>query len=102
MQKKENEAALRDILKNVISDIENKERSEGDIPETWRKIVGSKAAGHTKPEFLKGKRLVVKVSDSSWLYKLTLEKKSLLEKLNKALGSRKKIKELQFRIGDIK
>lgn len=93
---------LRDVIKKVISDLEKKEEKEADILKIWEKAAGKKAARHAKPVFLKKKRLVVKVSDSSWLYKLTLEKSALIDKFNRNLkNSGKKIKELQFRVGKI-
>jgi len=89
---------LKNILKKVLSDLEKEELS---IVEIWSKAAGEKAAKHTRPAFLKAKRLVVNVSDSSWLYKLTLEKEALVKKVNAGLKGRKKIHQLQFRIGDI-
>lgn len=93
---------LKDIIKTVISDLEKKEEKETSIVRIWEEAAGRKAAKHTKPVFIKKKRLVVNVSDSSWLYKLTMDKRELIEKLNRGLKSqRKKIKELQFRVGEI-
>jgi len=95
------DAPLKDIIKKVISSLEKREQEELDIVKTWEDAAGKKASKHTKPAFLKSKRLVVNVSDSSWLYKLTLEKDSLIQGFNKNLKGKKKIKELQFRIGEI-
>lgn len=97
----ENGGPLKNIVKKVIAKIEEKENEESDLLKIWRKTVGKRASGHTKPAFLKAKRLVVNVGNSSWLYKLTLEKGRLLQELNKNLKGRKKIRELQFRIGEV-
>ncbi len=94
-------APLKDIVKKIIADIEKKEKEEIDISKMWEKAVGKKGSMHTRAVFLKSKRLVVNVSDSSWLYKLTLEKEELIKKFNNNLHGRKKIKALQFRIGEI-
>jgi len=93
---------LKDVIKKVISDIEKKEEKGTDFLKTWEKTVGEKAARHTRPVFIKRKRLVVNVNDSSWLYKLTLDKQALIERYNKHQKDRKqKIKELQFRVGEV-
>ena len=87
---------LGDEIKKIISGLQ-KEKGQ-DFLEAWEKAVGEKAAKHTKIIFLKNGQLVVNVNNSSWLYKLTLEKQGILERLNKAQN--RKVKELQFRIGD--
>ena len=94
-------ADLKNIVKSVIAGIEKKEKEELNIIEMWGKAVGKKAARHTRPVSLKTKKLIVNVSDSAWLYKLTLEKKALIKNFNGGLGKRGKICELQFKIGDI-
>ena len=94
--------SLKDIVGKVLSGLKDREKEESDIFKAWNSAAGKKAAKHTKLAFLKAKKLVVNVSDSSWLYKLTLEKDKIIKKFNKAIKSRKKIKELQFRIGEIK
>ena len=92
---------LKDIVKNVISGMEKKEKEEQDVIETWGKAAGKKAARHTRPVSLKAKKLIVNVSDSPWLYQLTLEKNEIIKKFNTKLGKRKQIREVQFRIGDV-
>lgn len=96
------EGPLKDVVKKIIGDLEKKEKEELDVLKIWKKTVGTKAAKHTSPAFLKGKRLVVCVSDSAWLYKLTLEKSKLIQKFNNNIKSKKKIRELQFRIGNVR
>ena len=90
---------LKDVLKQIIGNIEKKEKEELDLLKFWEEAIGKGGARHTKIAFLKPKRLVVNVSDSTWLYKLTMDKKNIIKKFNKQ--SKKKIKELQFRIGKI-
>lgn len=93
---------LKDVIKTVITNLKKKEKQESDILKTWEKTAGKKASKHTKPVFLKKKRLVVNISDSSWLYKLTLDKRALIKKFNYHLKDpKKKIKELQFKIASM-
>lgn len=94
--------SLKDIVDKVLSSLKDREKEESDIFKAWKNAAGKKAAKHTELAFLKAKKLVVNVSDSSWLYKLTLEKDKIIKKFNKTIKTRKKIKELQFRIGKIK
>ncbi|MFH1594684.1 MAG: DUF721 domain-containing protein [Candidatus Omnitrophota bacterium] len=95
------ESPLKDVLKKIVADLEGKEREEATIVDAWQEAAGKKAVKHTKPVLLKANRLIVNVSDSSWLYKLTLEKSKLVKKINDRLENKRKIKELRFRIGNI-
>ncbi|MFH0840291.1 MAG: DUF721 domain-containing protein [Candidatus Omnitrophota bacterium] len=71
-----------------------------DIGAAWKRAAGEAAFKHTKPAALRKKRLVINVDGSSWLYELTLKKEALLAEMRKILGE-DKIKELQFRIGEL-
>ena len=98
---KTGQSHIGNVVKKLISGFEKKEKEEKGLYKAWETAAGRKAAGHTKPVFVKEKRLVVKVSDSAWLYKLTMEKENLLRKFNRGAKKRKKINRIQFRIGDI-
>jgi len=93
---------LKNVVKKIIKSLEDKEKKNLDMLKIWENAAGEKASRHTKPVFSKSKKLVVNVSDSSWLYKLTLEKDGLLRKINAEIPNKKRIRELQFRIGDIR
>ncbi|MCM8761243.1 MAG: DUF721 domain-containing protein, partial [Candidatus Omnitrophica bacterium] len=71
------------------------------IDEAWRRAAGDDAAKHSKPTTLKKAVITVSVDSSSWLYELTMRKKEILNKLEKAIPN-KKIKDVRFRIGNIK
>ncbi len=90
-----------DVLKNVISDIGKKRRFGEEVEEAWRKAAGKRAASHTRTVSLRKARLVVNVDGSSWLYELTLKKRELLKKVEDKLKG-KNIKEIRFRVGDVK
>ena len=92
---------LKDVVKKVISGLEKRQEEELDISRAWRLAAGKKASAHTRPVFLKKKRLIVNVGDSSWLYKLTLEKEAIKKKFNKKTKGKKKVDQVQFRIGEI-
>ena len=92
---------LKDILKKVITRLEQREKEEQGFFKAWEKAVGEQAAEHTKLILVKNKRLIINVSDSAWLYTLAMEKTKIIEKLNLDTNNKKQIKEIQFRIGNI-
>jgi predicted nucleic acid-binding Zn ribbon protein len=99
--KKKKVEHLGDVLKNVISDIGKKKRFSEELEEAWKDAAGKKAAPHTRTVSLRKARLVVNVDGSPWLYELTLKKRELAKKTEEKLKGRN-IKEIRFRIGDVK
>lgn len=71
-----------------------------DARAAWAKAAGRKAARHSSPASFRRSRLVVNVDCSSWLYELTLQKREIIKKLDGKFGS-KKVKEIQFRVGEV-
>ncbi|MBI5124121.1 MAG: DUF721 domain-containing protein [Candidatus Omnitrophica bacterium] len=93
---------LEGALKNILGAIGGKGIfTEEDMAAAWERVVGVRAAGHSRVRSFRGSRLVVNVDGSSWLYELTIEKKSILKKLSSEIKG-KKIKDITFRIGDLK
>ena len=92
------EEAVQEALKHLTK---NEALTEEGVAAAWEKVAGNKASGHSRPASFKAGRLVVEVDASSWLYELTLEKKAILKKLGGKFAG-KKIKEIQFRIGEVK
>ena len=89
------------VIKSIIGKLDKEANpTSEDIEKIWRDIAGGKTSSHAKPVSLRKKRLVINVDGSSWLYELTLRKNELLAKLKKRLGE-DKVKELQFRIGEL-
>ena len=93
---------LEGVLKDIVSGIDGRGRlNEEDITKIWERVVGEKASSHTRPVSFNKAGLVVNVDGSAWLYELTLEKQKILKKLEEYLKG-KKIKDIRFRIGEIK
>ena len=93
---------LNQLIGNVINNLSGKGRlGEEEIECAWRAAVGGPTAKHSQPVSFKKGTLIVNVASSSWLYDLTVRKNEILKTLDKELKG-KKIKELRFRIGDIK
>ena len=93
---------LEGVLKNIISSLGGKGKfTEEDLVAAWEVAVGERAASHSRPMALIGSRVVINVDDSGWLYELTIQKKELLKKLSEELKT-KRVKDMTFRIGEIK
>ncbi len=89
------------VVKSIIEKLDKQPNPTSDeMEKVWEGVVGKKASAHTKPASLRKKRLVINVDGSGWLYELTLRKDELLAALKKKLGE-DKIRELQFRIGEL-
>ena len=94
---------IDNVIKFVIEKLDktaNPVSGSVNIENVWEETAGKKAFVHSKPASLRKKKLVINVDGSSWLYELTLRKEELLDGLKKRLG-KDKIKELQFRIGEL-
>lgn len=90
-----------DLVGGVIKNLTGKERlGAEEIGSAWEAAAGN-AAKHSRPVSFKRDSLVVNVESSSWLYELTVNKKEIIKILEKNLKG-KKVRELRFRIGDIK
>ena len=91
------------VIKSVIEKLDktsNPTSGNVNIEKIWKEVAGGKAFVHSRPASLRRKKLVINIDGSSWLYELTLRKKELLANLKKKLG-KDKVKELQFRIGEL-
>jgi hypothetical protein len=66
----------------------------------WEKILGPPICRITFPKDLKGKTLFVDVQDSVWLQQLAFMDKMIMEKVNKAIGS-KAVEKIHFSVGPI-
>lgn len=66
----------------------------------WSTTVGPEIAANAVPAGLKGRRLLVHVSNSSWLHHLRYMEKELLERINGAFGA-ERIETIQLKIGPV-
>jgi len=67
--------------------------------EVWQRLVGEEGAQHSWPNRLMGRKLVVEVENSGWMYMLGLRKTELLEGLVELLGA-SRVRALVLRIGE--
>lgn len=96
------EKAISDVLKDALNKLSSPARpTEEAMALLWEAAAGSDAAKHSKPVAIKKSELLVNVDGSSWLYELTLRKKKTLQALEGKFG-KKNIKNIRFRIGELK
>ena len=94
--------ALGGLLKKALKNLRAKSRlTQEEMARVWQDAVGKKAASHTRTVSIRRAGLSVNVDDSGWLYELTIQKKEILKKLEGKLAG-KKLKDIRFRIGEIK
>ncbi len=67
----------------------------------WSEIVGQKVAKYSQPVKYKDGKLTVHVFDSVWKHHLELNKHELISRIN-ALNNRQIIKDIYFRVGELK
>ena len=71
-----------------------KQRQYHQVVEHWRKVVNNKVAKHTKPLYLQRQILWVATPNSVWSQNLSLQRYSLIKKLNQFLE--KPIMDIRF------
>lgn len=69
------------------------------VKSAWDAAISKEARPHAQLVNYRNGVLTAIVDNSSWLYKLTLEKRNMLEKFNTAYRGRKKASDIRFRIG---
>ncbi len=92
---------IKEVVQNVIGALENKKKRcpISDPNGLLKKVLTKKEQAHIKCNYLKKGILPVDVDSSSWLYSLSLQKEALLDKLREKSPE---IKDIRFRIGEIK
>lgn len=89
---------IRDIVKSVLNNVKKGKCDIGDnLSEVWKEITKEELVENTSVINFKKGVMEVKVFNSSYLYKLTLSKRRLIQKINKKLG-REIVYDINFRI----
>jgi predicted nucleic acid-binding Zn ribbon protein len=102
MKQKKDTRHVRGIVDSLLRKWESGTLKKGNaVWSAWSAAVTEEDRGHARPVSLKNGTLMVIAENSSWLYKLTMEKKNILEKFNANYEGRKKAKDIRFRIGDL-
>ena len=92
---------IKDIVYGVMEDwAAKKEGAQTDSPQVWlKKVLTKRELAHIKFNYFRKGTLGVWVDSSGWLYLLNLKKTKLLEGLCQTSG---RVKDIRFKIGDIK
>ncbi|MGB2630379.1 MAG: DUF721 domain-containing protein [Candidatus Omnitrophota bacterium] len=93
-------------LEGIVGDLlrkwkDGKVRRAGAVMTAWEAAVSGDLRIRMRLGNYRNGTLIVIVENSSWLYKLTLERKKILEKFNAHYTGRKKAKDIRFRIGSL-
>jgi hypothetical protein len=93
--------AIKDTVSQVMQGLMTKKKhSPQDDPQAWlKKALTRLEREHIKFTYFKKGVLYVNVDSSGWLYSLTLKKDGVLNKLAK---HKRPVKDIRFRIGEIK
>lgn len=88
------------IVDDLLQKWETGKAKKGNaVKDAWIKAVGKNINDHAHPVNFRNNNLTVIVDNSTWLYKLTIEKKELLRKFNEEYSGRKKAENIRFRVG---
>lgn len=68
---------------------------KGEQLALWNKIAGKQIIQHSRPLAIKNNKLFVEVTDSTWLFHLTMLKPRIIEDFNRAAGF-KAISDIKF------
>lgn len=92
---------IKDTIDSVMQRIRTKSQGTGvdSISAILKKNLTKSELRHIKLNYFNKGVLYVNVDSSSWLYKINLQKRDLLNKVNQ---SDIVIKDIRFRIGDTK
>lgn len=70
------------------------------IWDSWRRSVGAVVGANTRPAAVRGKTLIVHVSNSVWMQELQFLKKDIIKKINSDL-KKDFVEEIKFKIGPL-
>jgi predicted nucleic acid-binding Zn ribbon protein len=89
------------LLPQLVARLGGDDRAaEQRISLVWAEAVGPMLAKHTRPEGVRGKTLMVKVSSSSYAHELVLLRREILDRLTKSMGA-PVVEEIRSRVGVI-
>lgn len=96
--------AIKDTVANIIQDLKAKKArsNKGGPSALLKNALTKKELEHIKVNYLKKGILNINVDSSTWLYSLSLKKEDILARLNKPGSQTESIKDIRFRIGEVK
>jgi hypothetical protein len=93
--------SIKDVVRSLLEDLSRpKAGAKEGSPEDWlKKVLTKRELAHIKFNYFKKGTLGVWVDSSSWLYSLSIKKAQLLTRMQ---GEGVSVKDLRFRIGEIR
>lgn len=90
--------SVHEVLSTVMTGLEMPENIElkGKVFLAWEEVAGD-AAPHTHPFRFRGSTLIVEVDEPAWLTELSMRKTDILNRLERAVGS-KVVEEIRFEV----
>lgn len=90
------------VLDNLMGRWEKQVVKKGEaVTAAWQASTSTEIVKHARPVSFKNGILMVIVENSSWLYRLTMEKRKIKERFNNNYSGRKKASDIRFRVGMI-
>ena len=77
------------ITKFLDSTTTEKIKKTVEVEEIWKKIVGSQINKNTEIKEIKNNKIYIKTTNPIWRCELTLQKRNLIDMLNKQLKNKK-------------
>ncbi len=100
MDRRKGPSQIDQVVGGILRKLESGTGKKGDAVRTaWERSATQKTAEHTQPVSFKKGVLMVIVENTTWLYKLTMEKRDLVKKFNEEYTVRQKLIEIRFRVG---
>ncbi len=97
---KKNSGHIGGIIEGFIKKLaEGSAKRANSVTSAWIASTEKETQRNAAPVSLKNGVLIVLVENSTWMYKLMLEKRELLKNINENYAGRKKIKDIRFRVG---
>jgi len=93
---------VSELLEKTLLALPNAQKiKEQRIIDAWPRVVGEEVAKRTEPLFFEHGLLFVRVTDSVWAQHLSLQRKKIVNLLNRQ-GRTRILKELRFQSGPVK
>lgn len=93
--------SIASLLPTVVARIGGEDRAVMQrVALVWEEAVGALLARHTRPEGVRGRVLMVKVTSSSYAHELVLLRREILQRVERALGA-SLIDEIRSRVGPL-
>lgn len=104
--KRRKRTAAPDAASEILAKVLKRSRLDRDLARynfvlQWEEIVGKDIAKRTRPEGIRGRTLLVNVSDPVWAQELSFQREVILGRLAKVVKSSELVTDIRFRVGDV-